>query len=115
MSKVDAGMSVRIASLLEAERAISSAGMLIFTNMNTNQDGSYLLRVGAANLHISIRRGLDGELHLSVREESTGNLSTRIVPPVEVYSNSPQQLLAYHFPQMLTEIAVFLKMEYVGP
>jgi hypothetical protein len=114
MSKVDAGMSVRIASLLEAERAISSAGMLIFTNMNTNQDGSYLLRVGAANLHISIRRGLGGELHLSVREESTGNLSTRIVPPAEVFSSSPQQLLAHHFPQMLTEIAVFLKLEYVG-
>lgn len=106
-------LSVAMMSAIEAANAVNAASRVIFTSAVGY--GSYRLMIGGAVFEITIRNGGMGEVLLNIIDTAKGNTSHRTLPAHEVYERSPQQLLEQYLPQMLNELAVFLKLEYVGP
>ena len=106
-------LAVQMMSTVEAAKIVSAANQIIFTNAIGY--GTYRLQIGGANFDITIRQQGMGDMCLTVMETARGNMSTKVVPSEEVFRKSPQEWLQQYLPMMLNEIAVFLKLEYVGP
>lgn len=104
--------SVSAMSAAEAAAVISRSSRVIFREAISH--GAYNLSVGGAVFTISMRQFNDG-LELRVVDQERGNSAVRVVGSDEAFEYSPQQLLSMYLPSLMTEIAVFLKLEYVGP
>ena len=106
-------VAVQIMSAVEAAKFISAASQIIFTNAVGY--GTYRMEVGGVNFYFTIRHQGMGDICITVTETTKGNMSTKVVPSEEAYRKSPQEWLQQYLPMMMNEIAVFLKLEYVGP
>lgn len=108
--------SVDMGSIQEAMRLAETHKRLILTTLVGQPFGYgvYRFAVGLIPFELRIERQND-TVCVVLTEQSTFNSSRRTLSHDELFRVPLEQLVTTHLPTMLTDICVFLKLEYKGP